>query len=226
MKIVSWNLAGGDKRAPLGAFDCDIAALQERRYADVDDRELWVGHRPRRGLSVRVAAGWSVERIDVPRRMPRYFVPAQVSGPESFQMISVWAQPDRPYRYVRGTVRAVERWAKRITAQPTVIAGDFNANACWDGQHPSDRNFTALAARLSELGLVSAYHAFFNEEYACETRPTFFLYRHTDRPFHLDYCFIPRTWLPRLRSVTVGAHEEWGKWSDHMPVSVELASLA
>jgi endonuclease/exonuclease/phosphatase family metal-dependent hydrolase len=118
---------------------------------------------------------------------------------------------------------AVDLWEERIAAQPTVILGDFNANACWDGEHPQDRNFSALAARLTKLGLVSAYHAFFREEFSSETRPTFFLYRHRDKPFHLDYCFIPRAWLPRLRKVTVGRHATWSGASDHMPLVIDLA---
>jgi exodeoxyribonuclease III len=76
------------------------------------------------------------------------------------------------------------------------MADDFNANTQWDGDCPASENFTALAGRLSELGLVSAYHEFYGEAPGQETRPTFFMYRHENRPFHLDYCFIPRAWLP------------------------------
>ena len=36
-----------------------------------------------------------------------------------------------------------------------------------------------------------------------ETRPTFFLYRHQRRPYHIDYCFLPTRYLGRIRDVTV-----------------------
>ena len=76
---------------------------------------------------------------------------------------------------------------------------------------------------LGEFGLVSAYHEFFGEAPSHESQPTFYLYRHLDKPAHLDYCFIPRAWLPRLKRVTVGEHREWSQFSDHMPMTVELA---
>jgi exodeoxyribonuclease-3 len=220
MRLLTWNLCGGDKREVAAQLDCDLAVFQERRACDAAAGELWFGDPRRKGVSGRASSAWRLQAIEAKRAFPRYFVPMQVTGRESFQLISVWAMPED--RYVRGLVRAVHRWRERIAAQPTVIAGDFNANVTWDHHHPPDRNFSALARRLDALGLVSAYHVFFNEEFGAETRPTFFLYRHVDRPFHIDFCFIPKAWVPRLRNVTVGRHEQWARWSDHMPVMVEV----
>ena len=222
MKIVTWNVAGGDKRSALSGVETDLLLLQERRKADCCDGEEWVGSLEAKGISARSGGGFSIRRAVDDLDLPRYFVPYQVSGGESFQLIDVWAINEGEDRYVRGTVRAVDLWAERIAAQPTVIAGDFNANRIWDPEHPSDRNFSALVRRLEELGLVSAYHAFFGEEFGAETRPTFFLYRHAAKAYHLDYCFIPRAWLPRLRAVEVGTHDAWSRFSDHMPVTVVL----
>ena len=222
MRIVSWNLAGGNKREPVEGIEADIALFQERRRADAHQHELWSGKLHFKGLSVRSHGLYSLEAMRCPGELPRYFVPMQVSGLERFQLIGVWAQNDDPDRYVRGIVRAVSLCRDQILAQPTVIAGDFNANACWNDEHPADRNFSALARQLDGLGLVSAYHQFSGEAFGEETRPTFYLHRFPHRPYHIDYCFIPKSWLPRLRSVTVGTYSEWTKWSDHVPVTVEL----
>jgi exodeoxyribonuclease III len=220
MKLVTWNLAGGDKREAVARLDADVVMLQERRRRDVDAGELWAGDSDPRGLSVR--SSFAIDAIECAAPFAQYFVPHEVRGPELFQLINVWAMNVGADRYVRGLVRSVRCWRDEIASRPTVIAGDFNANACWDHEHPSDQSYSALAAMLEELGLVSAYHAYFGEAPSHESRPTFYLYRHADKPAHLDYCFIPRVWLPRLKRVTVGEHAEWSRFSDHMPVWVEI----
>jgi endonuclease/exonuclease/phosphatase family metal-dependent hydrolase len=50
-----------------------------------------------------------------------------------------------------------------------------------------------------------------------------FFYRRADRTFHLDYIFIPREWVSRLRTVEIGGYEQWSKLSDHCPVAVDVA---
>jgi hypothetical protein len=72
---------------------------------------------------------------------------------------------------------------------------------------------------------VSAYHSRYAEAQGRETRPTFFLYRHRQRPYHIDYCFLPATWLGRIRDVKVGGHAAWAAKSDHMPLTVDLGPL-
>jgi endonuclease/exonuclease/phosphatase family metal-dependent hydrolase len=220
MKLVSWILAGGDKRGAVARLDADVVMLQERRRRDVEGGELWAGASNAKGLSLRTSI--ECAPLDCAEPVAQYFVPYEVRGAEPFQLIHVWAMNVGADRYVRGLVRSVRCWRDRIASRPTVIAGDFNANAYWDHENPADLNYSALAAMLDELGLVSAYHAFFGEMPSHESRPTFYLYRHADKPAHLDYCFIPRAWLPRLKRVTVGEHAEWSRFSDHMPVWVEI----
>lgn len=221
MKILTWNLAGGHKRAAVASLDADLVALQERRHRDLLPDEHCVGA-PDKGVSVRARAPFTSRPMASDVELPRYFLPYQVDGPARFQFINVWAMNEGQDKYVRGTVRAANLWRDRLCEQPTVLAGDFNANCCWDAEHPPDRNFSALVRIFREAGLVSAYHAFFGEEHGSESRPTFHFYRHRDRPFHLDYCFIPEAWLPRLRSVTLGGFDEWSRFSDHMPLSVDV----
>lgn len=51
-------------------------------------------------------------------------------------------------------------------------------------------------------------------------------YRDLSRPCHIDYCFLPRMWIPALRRVTVGVPTEWVSESDHVPIVVELDKTA
>ena len=87
-----------------------------------------------------------------------------------------------------------------------------------------------------ELGLVSAYHHGLRgrrmariaavrrgdprHPLPLDPRHPLFLFKES-QPFHLDYCFLPETWLDRLASVEVGSFADWPQ-SDHRPLTVEL----
>ena len=40
--------------------------------------------------------------------------------------------------------------------------------------------------------------------------------------YHIDYCFVPEQWMPKVRSVSVGDPEIWLNYSDHVPLCIEL----
>jgi exodeoxyribonuclease-3 len=104
---------------------------------------------------------------------------------------------------------------------PVVLAGDLNSNKIWDAERLVG-NHSDVVKILAERGLVSGYHEFFGEAQGAESRPTIYFYRHADRPFHIDYIFIPREWAPRLKAVDIGGYERWSKLSDHCPVTVDI----
>ncbi len=45
---------------------------------------------------------------------------------------------------------------------------------------------------LSDAGLVSAHHEWNAETHGQEKTPTDYLLWKEDRPYHIDYCFVPR----------------------------------
>jgi len=73
-------------------------------------------------------------------------------------------------------------------------------------------------------GLLSAYHAFHEIDSGKETEPTlYWRNRKKDGPkYHIDYCFVPKTWTGRLQNVAVGSFDTLIKLSDHMPLIVDL----
>lgn len=89
--------------------------------------------------------------------------------------------------------------------------------------HPPGLNHSALVALLSELGLVSSYHHFFGEAHGAETRPTCYLLWKEARPYHIDYCFVPKEWATCIQNVEVGSYEAWKQYSDHRPLVVSIA---
>lgn len=226
MRLVTWNCCRGpvDKKLPLlKPLNPTISVIQEcPRPPDDDPSTLWFGDNPRQGIAVRVSDGYQITTV-TPRDAPRYTIPIQISGPISFLLLAVWSQQDRPYRYVKAVIRAVDCYRDMIESQPTVIMGDFNSNTIWDHKRTKEWNHSGLVRKLADLGLISAYHQFFREAQGAETRPTLYMLRQKARPYHIDYCFMPQSWIPFLRSVDVGSYEDWKSASDHRPLVVDLA---
>lgn len=226
MRIVTWNCCRGPastKFAFLKRLKPTIAIVQEcARPVGDDPRCVWFGDNPRQGIGVVASGEFRISPVK-PRDVPRYTIPMNITGPVSFLLLAVWSQQDRPYRYVKGIIRAVDCYRDLIKAQPTVIVGDFNSNTIWDHKRPNDQNHSGLVRTLADLGLVSAYHHFYGEAHGAESRPTFYLLWEKRRPFHIDYCFIPKEWAPFLQSVEVGTYRGWSRKSDHRPLVVDVA---
>ena len=225
MRLVTWNCCRGSvaKKLPLlENMAPSIVTLQEcRQPATEDASTIWHGDPGRQGVAVYAADGYRISPIPQ-REAPRYAVPIQVDGPVRFFMLAVWSKTDLHYRYVKAVIRALECYRDLILAQPTVLIGDFNSNRIWDYKRPPAQNHSGLVRNLDDLGLVSAYHEFHGEAQGLETRATLYLLKKKARPYHIDYCFIPRIWLPYLRSVEVGTYEAWSPSSDHAPLLVDL----
>jgi exodeoxyribonuclease III len=125
----------------------------------------------------------------------------------------------------RPTLRALSAYRRFLRAEPAIVAGDLNNHVRWDrpGKAWNQARATSACARL---GLVSAYHAFEGVAPGAERHPTFYWRtRSSDgRTYHIDYVFVPRTSVGRLRSVTIGSHSHWiaTGLSDHAPVIVDL----
>jgi hypothetical protein len=226
MRLATWNCCRGpyDKKAGLlDAFGADISVIQEcARPKAESDSLLWFGDNPRQGLAVAARGDYRLHRVRRASNVPKYVVPVEVSGPRSFLLFAVWTKTEQAHCYVEAAVRAVYLYRKLIASRPTVFIGDTNSNAIWDAQREEDRNHTALVNQLSALGLISAYHAFFAEAHGKETQPTYYFQWKQAKPFHLDYCFIPKDWLTALRKVWVEPFEPWKAHSDHRPLLVDI----
>ena len=79
---------------------------------------------------------------------------------------------------------------------------------------------------LEKMDLMSVYHQLTGEENGEETQPTHYWRDRTkDGPtYHIDYMFVPLTWIANIREFEVGSFEDWcgSKLSDHVPLIMDL----
>ena len=228
MRIVTWNCCRGPfpaKARALARLNPDIAIIQEARRPTEKDtpHRLWFGGTSRVGIAVLAFNGYTVAPaggrshtlVDSdPVRAVR------VGGPVDFNLIAIWARADS--KYIRGVYDRMLNYVRFARTRPTVLAGDLNSNTIWDRPRVPMNHSRFVSWMRDELGLVSAYHEHYGELHGKESRPTYYFQWSEAKPFHIDYCFVPQAWRPMVRSVEVGAYEEWSALSDHRPVTVEL----
>jgi len=52
-----------------------------------------------------------------------------------------------------------------------------------------------------------------------ESKPTLFMHRKPEKPYHIDYAFISKNLIGENKNmIEVGDPEVWLEYSDHMPV--------
>lgn len=221
MQIVSWNCRGKfrEKYQYIEKLNADIYVIQECENPDKYDREfsqffsnrVWCGENESKGLALFARPDVEIEINLWPKYCLRCFESVRVN--QSFDLLAVWACSPYIEEYCIYQAINIDKFNGE-----TVIIGDFNSNAMWDKQHGM-RNHSAVVAQLKEKQIVSAYHYFSKEEHGMESQHTFCLYKHRDRPYHIDYCF---TNLKNIKSYKILDDEEWLKHSDHFPIQVEI----
>lgn len=235
MKIATWNCQGAfrKKAQHLAAFAPDLAAIQEcecpsklRFPVNVQPPTdlLWQGDNPDKGVGIFTHANVRYTLHEEYDPSIRHCVPIQVTGERDLHILAVWAMghPVKARSYVGQVYAAVQHYWAFIQQEETIILGDWNSNAIWDRERQVSNHSTVIKL-LTEIGLVSVYHEYFGEAHGQEQQNTFFLHRSPHKGYHLDYCAVPKSWLPRLKTVTVGAFDDWCSYSDHVPLMVEFA---
>ncbi len=100
----------------------------------------------------------------------------------------------------------------------TIIGGDFNSNVIWDEKHKK-RTHSGVVKELLSIELVSVYHTLTNTADSEEYDPTFYMYKHAHRPYHIDYFFCKKEWIQML---SIGTYKDWILYSNHVPIFLEV----
>ena len=215
------------------ALQPDILVVPECEHPDklllhhkhrVPTTTLWFGTNLNKGLGI---FAYGDLKFRVPKNYNeqlRTIVPLQVLNRHiNFLLFAVWAnnRTDRDGQYITQVWKAIHQYDEQLKSTPAILIGDFNSNTIWDRPR-REGNHSSVVQKLEERGIYSTYHTHFNQVQGKEQHPTLYMYRHKNKPYHIDYCFASKTFINSLESVEVGNFKSWKKYSDHVPLIVSF----
>jgi exonuclease III len=236
MRIVVWNcnMAFRKKAGLILEYDPDILIIPECENPDAlkfppgtkqPDDIIWHGANPNKGLGVLVYNGYRIRLLPVHDAGFKTILPLSVSWAQfNFTLFAVWANnpADKKNQYIGQVWKAIKYYDGLINSENTILAGDFNSNSIWDKPR-REGNHSDVVRVFDEKHITSVYHHHFKQTQGAEEHASFYLYRHENKPYHLDYCFASKDLIRGLKHVEMGAHEKWCTHSDHLPLIVDFA---
>lgn len=227
MKIITWNcnMAFRKKGEFILSYKPDILIVPECEHPDKlntftasypPNDIFWYGDNPHKGLGIFSYSIYKFKLLEVHNPDIKTILPIQVTGGQyDFTMFAIWAGRG----YIRQIWRALLFYEPLITFNRTLLIGDFNSNTIWDKKHRHGTH-SEMVEELNKKNIVSTYHTYFNLLQGKEEHPTLSMFRHEDKPYHIDYCFASQDFIKDLLSVEVGTYDKWHLLSDHKPLII------
>jgi exonuclease III len=185
---------------------------------------LWYGSNPNKGLGIFSYSNFRIKLHEWHNPDFRMILPLLLTnGAEQYTLFAIWANNanDKNNQYIEQVWKAINYYEEHLSNSNTILIGDFNSNVIWDKKHKNG-NHTSVVEYLQKKNIYSSYHRHFDERQGKETQPTLFMYRHLNKPYHIDYCFASEDLIQRVTSVEVGKYDIWRDLSDHMPVIINF----
>ena len=183
---------------------------------------IWIGKNQNKGLGIFSYSEYKFQIHHSYEPSLKNIVPLLVTGGKiDFTLFAVWANnpEDKGYEYIGQVWKALNHYDDLLKGQKIILAGDFNSNTIWDKPR-REGNHSTVVALLESKKIYSTYHRFFNQQQGKEKHNTLFMYRHSDKAYHIDYCFASADFADRITAVKVGTHKKWAALSDHTPLTV------
>ena len=229
MRIITWNcnMAFRKKGEFVLSYNPDILIIPECEHPDKLTAFLtkyppndifWYGENQHKGLGIFSYSNYKFKLLDVHNPDIKIILPLQVTGGQyDFTMFAIWSGRG----YIRQIWKALIHYEELISTNRTLLIGDFNSNAIWDKRHRHGSH-SQMVEELSKKNIISTYHYHFKSLPGKEEHPTLSMFRHRDKPYHIDYCFASQDFINELISVEVGTYDNWHLLSDHKPLIVQF----
>ena len=203
----------------------DIQKINLDLFSNTVTDSYWIGDNKSKGLGIFTFNGFKVKLYQNYNDKYKYILPLIVSNQkDTYNLIGCWTKKvEGGLEYVQNLGFSLEEYDSFLNHDKVIICGDLNSNQIWDksSEYP---NHTDVVEILSKKGISSSYHSFYNETHGQETIPTYFHYHQKERPFHIDYCFLSKSLIDRLKKVEIGEYYDWIKCSDHVPLIIDINS--
>ena len=184
---------------------------------------LWFGKNNHKGLAIFSYNSFRFKILENHNENFKMIIPLEVTGGDyDFNLFLIWAYnpDDKDGKYITQVWKAIIHYDEMLTGKPTMLIGDFNSNTIWDYKKHRLSNHSSVVKQLESKGIFSTYHLHHKQLQGAEKHPTFYMYRHKDKAYHIDYCFVSVDMIEKLQSVEVGEYDSWAKYSDHVPLIV------
>lgn len=235
MKLITWNcnMAFRKKARYVLHQKPDIVIVPECECLErliFDDEKLmpkdivWHGKNLNKGIGVFSYSDYRFKLLECHNTDFKNILPISVTGGKvDFILFAIWANnpEDKDGHYVTQIWKALHHYEDLIAANKAILVGDFNSNTIWD-RPKREGNHSRLVEKLEAYQIFSTYHYFHHQQQGKEEHATLFLYRHQNKPYHMDYCFASHYFVEKLKHVEIGSFEEWATYSDHCPLTVEF----
>lgn len=235
MKIITWNcnMAFRKKAALVLKYKPDILVISECEHVSKIQFErktcklnsaLWFGQNQNKGLAVFSFNNFQLRVLDVYNENYKTIVPINVTNKNfEFVLFAVWANNphDKDGQYITQVWKAIHHYDSIISGKQVILTGDFNSNTIWDKPKRTG-NHSHVVNHLATKNIHSIYHQRYKLLQGKEKHPTFYLYKHKGKPYHIDYCFASSEILQHCTSIKIGDYETWKLYSDHVPVIINF----
>lgn len=185
---------------------------------------LWYGINPNKGLGIFSYSNFRFTVFNSYNTDLKLIIPISVTGGLfDFNLFAIWANnpSDKDGQYIEQVWKALRHYDDLLKGKNTLLVGDFNSNTIWDKKH-RESNHSNVVKLLEDIGIYSVYHVHHQQTQGAEQHATFYLYRHKEKSYHIDYCFASADIIRQVRAVEIGDFDAWIKYSDHVPVIVTI----
>jgi endonuclease/exonuclease/phosphatase family metal-dependent hydrolase len=221
VRFITWNCRSGSvdvRLAQLNKYGPDVVFLQECAPTELTPCTCRVN--ARKGIAlVGVSRDFELSPLIASVDAGRASVAASFADPDGFSVIGIWGQPPH---YVDDVLRTLHAHSATLRQGRAIVMGDFNSGTHLRRRRTVSAGHQKIVKTCSELGLVSAYHAFHRVQHAQEKHATYYHQFKSTQPWHIDYCFVPTAWVNGLMNVQVLTGTSWARHSDHRPLIVDL----